>query len=114
MASLLGANASLAVGEDFTHNDEFGSCVSAKRTQVSWGGASVLPPHDAALDEHHDCVIIATLAVGAQAISSGCRKGLTLIEGLPVSRFHVVHHLAHAPFWLLGESRAGDADHGKG
>jgi hypothetical protein len=29
MASLLGANRSLAVGEGFTHNDEFGSRVSA-------------------------------------------------------------------------------------
>src|SRR5262245_25282045 len=83
------------------------------------GPGSALPPHDAALDEHHDCLILATLAVGAQAISSGCRKGLTLIEGLPVSRFHVVHHVAHASLWtlasgLLGESGAGDADRDDG
>src|SRR5262245_54284458 len=69
-------------------------------------GASLLPTHDAALDEHHDQP--AFRFVVAQAISSGRRKGLTLIEGLPVSRLHVVHHVANAP--LLGKSGAADAD----
>src|SRR5215510_2995743 len=66
--------------------------------------ASLLLTHDAALDEHHDQP--AFRFVVAQAVSSGSRKGLTLIEGLPVSRFHVVHHVAHAP--LLGNSGAAD------
>src|SRR5262245_30100645 len=68
--------------------------------------ASLLLTHDAALDEHHDQP--AFLFAVAQAISSGSRKGLTLIERLPVSRLHVVHHVAHGP--LLGKSGAADTD----
>src|SRR5262249_13654252 len=69
--------------------------------------ASLLLTHDAALDEHHDQP--AFRFVVAQAVSSGSRKGLTLIEGLPVSRLHIVHHVAHAPL-LLGDSGATDTD----
>src|SRR5262245_58903451 len=69
--------------------------------------ASLLLAHNAAFDEHHDQP--AFLFAVAQAISSGGRKGLTLIEGLPVSRLHVVHHVAHAPL-LLGESGGADTD----
>jgi hypothetical protein len=69
--------------------------------------ASLLLAHDTAFDEHHDQP--AFLLAVAQAISSGSRKGLTLIEGLPVSRLHVVHHVAHASL-LLGKSGAADAD----
>src|SRR5262245_51207722 len=69
--------------------------------------ASLLFTHDAAFDEHHDQP--AFLFAVAQAISSGSRKRLTLIEGLPVSRLHVVHHVAHAPL-LLGKSGAADPD----
>jgi hypothetical protein len=69
--------------------------------------ASLLLTHDAAFDEHHDQPTF--LFAVAQAISSGSRKGLTLIEGLPVSRFHVVHHVAHAPL-LLGDSGASETD----
>jgi hypothetical protein len=70
-------------------------------------GASLLLTHDAAFDEHHDQS--ALLFAVAQAISSGGRKGLTLIEGLPVSRLHVVHHIAYAPL-LLGKSSGADPD----
>jgi hypothetical protein len=68
--------------------------------------ASVLLAHDAAFDEHHDQP--ALLFVVAQAISPGCRKGLTLLEGLPVSHLHVIHHVPHAP--LLRDSRTADTD----
>jgi hypothetical protein len=70
-------------------------------------GASLLLTHDAAFDEHHDQP--AFLFAVAQAISSGSRKGLTLIEGLPVSRLHVVHHVPHASL-LLRKSGTADAD----
>src|SRR5262249_29915401 len=75
--------------------------------------ASALPTHDATLDEHHDWPDV-DLGV-AQAISSGHCQGLTVLEGLPVSRFHVVDHIANAALWalalgLLSESGARDAD----
>src|SRR6267142_2441269 len=69
--------------------------------------ASALLAHDAALDEHHHRATF--LFVVAQAISSGCRQRLTFFEGLAVSCFHIVHHVAHAPL-LLGDSGASDTD----
>src|SRR5262245_6845372 len=72
---------------------------------------SALFAHDAALDEHHDQP--AFIFAVAQAISSGRRKSLTLLEGLPVSHLHVVHHVAHASL-LLCESGGGCAERGEG
>src|SRR5262249_19658341 len=70
--------------------------------------ASLLLTHNAALDEHRDQP--AFLFAVAQAISSGSRKGLTLIEGLSVSCLHLVHHVAHTPLLLLGKNGAADSD----
>jgi hypothetical protein len=101
--SLVEVQASSRVNR-FTRDNEPGSCFSA--TGLVRQEQSALLAHDAAFDEHHDRP--AFYFVVAQAISSGCGKGLTLVEGLPVFCFHVGHHVAHAS--LLGESSAGDAD----
>src|SRR5262245_27719955 len=68
-------------------------------------GASALFAHDTAFDEHHDGAVDSLFV---QAISSGYGKVPTLVEGLTVSRFHVVHHLACTA--LLCESGAFNAD----
>src|SRR6516165_6773176 len=67
---------------------------------------SALLTEDAALDKHHDRPGVAFLVT--QAITSGCRKGLTLLVGLPISRFHVIHHVA--PVSLFGASNTSDTD----
>src|SRR5262245_66685230 len=82
-----------------------------QRELIGRAFASALLAHDAALDEHHDCASF--VFVFGQAISSRRRQRLTLFEVLPISCFHVAHHVAHASL-LLGKSSGADTDGDEG